>query len=229
MQIYPVIHYLDAATALGQVVIAKQCGADGVFLISHHGRDDDLISVARESKQRHPDFQIGINLLSNSPRFAAESALEVGLDMVWADDMGVDSRGITTGGDGGGGAWLSDFAHKHPAIKLFASVAFKYRPHEPHPDIAAERALIEGFIPTTSGSGTGSAPDVSKIALMSKAADGQLAIASGMTPENVADYAPYLSHILVATGIAVDDYRMDAGKLTRLISVAKASSFSLKG
>ena len=39
-----------------------------------------------------------------------------------------------------------------------------------------------------------------------------------MTPENVASYAPYLSHILVATGVALDEHSIDVEKLTQLIA-----------
>jgi len=76
--------------------------------------------------------------------------------------------------------------------------------------------LLAGFIPTTSGSATGKAPQLAKIISMSQ--HGVLAVASGMTPDNVSDYAPYLSHILVSTGISLDEYRIDPDKLKRLIS-----------
>lgn len=215
MHIYPVIHYLDRATALEEVNVARNCGAHGVFLISHRGNDAELVAVSAEAKRLHPDFRIGINLLSESPLHACNKADDHRLDMVWADDMGIDS--------GGGNAMaesLSRFARAFPSIQLFASVAFKYRPHEPNPPLAASIAQRLGFIPTTSGSATGSAPDVRKIIDMSVATNGQLAIASGMTPENVGSYAPYLSHILVSTGVGLDEYRIDPQRLTLLIANA---------
>lgn len=217
MRIYPVIHFLNRELALKQAMLAQQNGADGIFLISHLGDNEELCRVAWEAKQMLPTFEVGINLLSWSPRRAAEYALLDGLDMVWADDMGVNSQGLTSVE----GGWLSAFAGQHPHIKLFASVAFKYQPHEPDPALAARNAQAAGFIPTTSGSGTGSAPAVTKIAEMSAAVDGNLAVASGMTPENVAAYAPNLRYILVATGISIDDHRMDADKLRQLIAAAR--------
>ena len=90
--------------------------------------------------------------------------------------------------------------------------------------VELRNALAAGFIPTTSGSGTGSAPDLEKIVAMSRATGGVLAIASGMTPWNVAQYAPYLSHILVATGIALDEHRIDADKLCLLIANARVAA-----
>lgn len=212
MNIYPVIHHLNRGLTLEQVAIAKASGANGVFLISHHGNDDELVAIAAHAKGDHPDFAIGINLLSKPPIFAAFEARICGLDMVWADDMGVDSSGLA-----GRGVRLSALARDNPGVKLFASVAFKYQPHESSPDQAASNALAAGFIPTTSGAATGSAPEIEKIRLMSSAVAGNLAVASGMTPENVALYAPYLAHILVATGIGLDEYRIDPDRLGRLI------------
>lgn len=215
MHIYPVIHYLTREIALQQVALARGCGADGVFLISHDGADVDLVTVAARAKRDHPDFQIGINLLSEPPLHACERAKSSGLDMVWADDMGVDSSGANAMAHS-----LSDFARDWPEIVLFASVAFKYRPHEPDPARAARMAQSLGFLPTTSGAATGSPPDVEKIATMSAATGGRLAIASGMTPENVGRYASHLSHILVATGIGADGYHIDPQLLRRFIANA---------
>lgn len=216
MRIYPVIHYLDRATAFNEIQVARRCGADGVFLISHRGADQELLDVAGDAKRANPDFPIGVNLLTWEPSRAAFMAHAAGLDMAWADDMGVSSQGVTLVG-----ATLWKFGQMHPELQLFASVAFKYRAPEPRPAQAALYALGAGFIPTTSGAATGSAPEVTKIARMSAATGGTLAVASGMTPDNVAEYAPYLSHILVATGVALDEHRIDPAKLGRLIAVTK--------
>lgn len=217
MKIYPVIHFLDRETTIDQVAIARRAGATGVFLISHLGNDNELVNVAWEIKQANQGFPIGINLLSKSAIIATEKALEADLDMVWADDMGVDSNGLSTSGE-----YISRFAEINPQVRFFASVAFKYRPVDPLPALAAEKALHAGFIPTTSGAATGLPPSVKRIATMSKAVGGTLAVASGMTPENVASFAPYLSHILVATGISIDEHHIDEAKLRGLIANASA-------
>lgn len=216
--VFPVIHHLNSGISLGQVEVAKRCGADGVFLISHYGKDDEVVSVAADAKKAYPDFLIGINLLTRLPLDAAYLARDNGLDMVWADDMGVDSKGCTQEAK-----TLSSFVVENPGILMFASVAFKYRLPESNPAAAAVNALNAGFFPTTSGSATGHAPDVDKIISMSNATEGILAIASGMTPENVGQYAPYLSHILVSTGISLSECRIDEEKLKKLIAVVRGS------
>jgi predicted TIM-barrel enzyme len=213
-KIYPVIHYIDRDTAFTEAQKAISACVDGIFLISHRGDDMDLLSVACAIKIKHPKLPVGVNFLSRDALEATIMARKFGLPMVWSDDAGVDSKGLTDMG-------ISMQAQKvagADGFDVFASVAFKYRPHESNPELAAKNALEGGFIPTTSGSGTGSAPELAKIVSMSHATGGLLAVASGMTPENVAEYAPYLSHILVATGVAMDEHRMDVEKLKLLIA-----------
>lgn len=221
-KIFPVIHVLDRVTAIAEAQKAASAGADGIFLISHHGHDRELLSMACAIQAQHPALPVGVNLLSMGGLDSVVMTRKAGLPMVWGDDVGVDSKGLSDMG-------LSVRAQKMAGgaggvFDVFASVAFKYRPHEPDPEMAARNALQAGFIPTTSGSGTGSAPELKKIIAMSAATGGVLAVASGMTPENVSAYAPYLSHILVATGIGIDEYRMDADKLKLLIANSRTAS-----
>lgn len=218
MKVYPVIHYLGRATTMVEIAIARSAGAHGVFLIDHHGDDDELVDVAIEAKLRNSNFPIGINLLSRSPQEAARHAVEAELDMVWADSMGVSSRGLNELGES-----LSHFAAVNPALMMFAGVAFKYQAPEPDPASAAQHATKAGFIATTSGAATGSAPELAKIKSMYEAGGRRLAVASGMTPENIGDFAPFLSHCLVATGIGFDDHHIDRDKLVLFINNARAT------
>jgi hypothetical protein len=122
-------------------LLSREAGADGVFLISHGGADYELLGVAGEAKHANPDFRIGVNLLTWAPDKAAALAYATGLDMAWADDMGVDSKGLSTVARG-----LAVFKAERPSLGLFASVAFKYRAAEPDPALAAQNALAAGFI-----------------------------------------------------------------------------------
>lgn len=223
-KIYPVIHYIDRGTALSEAQKADEAGADGIFLISHHGEDMELLTVACALRVKYPHMKVGVNFLSMNGLDAVTMAREFELPMLWGDDVGVDSTGLNCTGRGvQAQKVLAGGTHK---LEVFASVAFKYRPHEPNPALAAKNALAAGFIPTTSGSGTGSAPELNKIIAMSKATGGILAVASGMTPENIGIFAPYLSHVLVATGIGLDEYRMDVAKLKALIANSRAQNTS---
>lgn len=220
MKIYPVIHHLDSATSLGQAALAQACGADGVFLISHGEQDHLLPGLASVIKRQHPNLSVGVNLLSRAASQAVDLARAHQLDMVWLDNAGVSSRGVTEEG-----RYLeSCLASSMLPLQIFAGVAFKHQAPEPDPAAAAREAKAAGFIPTTSGVATGQAPDIHKIQTMSKAADGELAVASGITPANVAQYHPFVSHVLVATGIGLDFHHLDANALSELIRVARELS-----
>lgn len=219
-KILPVIHYIDSNTALAEADKAFACGADGVFLISHHGNDMDLLEVGSSIRMKHPNLPIGINFLSSDVAEAANLVSDFGFPMFWTDSAGVNSEGVNSVARLIESCRLDNIEQGNP-FDVFASVAFKYQPTEPDPVLAAINALGAGFIPTTSGDRTGAAPDISKIRAMSEATSGLLAIASGMTPENIAGYAPYVSHILVATGIATDEYRMSESRLMELIENSK--------
>lgn len=219
--VLPVIHHLDTHTTLEQAALAMNCGADGVFLISHQGADDDLPPLAATLKGRYPGKLLGINLLGQSVQHAYQAALDFNLDAVWADSAGVSSAGLTDTG-----AWLADqIRHNASAGPLvFASVAFKYQPVEPHPAGAASAARAMGAVPTTSGARTGLPPTREKIGFMSSAAGGVLAVASGMDCDNVAGFVPMLSHILVATGVSVDDHHFDVDKLSAFVEIVRKTA-----
>ena len=217
MKIYPVIHHLDAVTSLAQAALVNACGADGLFLISHGEHDAALPKLAYAVKQEHQDLSVGINLLSLQPHKAVDLARAHLLDMVWLDNAGVSSGGVTEEG-----RYLeSCLASSMRPLLIFAGVAFKHQSPEPDPAAAAREAKAAGFIPTTSGVATGQAPDLQKIKAMSEAADGELAVASGITPANVRQYSPFVSHVLVATGISHDFHHLDAEALRELVRVAR--------
>jgi len=213
-KILPVIHHLNTVTTLREAYIAFECGADGVFLISHDGQCMDLLEIGPVLKARHPGSLIGINMLSKNCVDAYDMASEFGFDAVWADHVGVSSIGTTELGN-----QLAD-RMRGRKLMVFGSVAFKYQPVDPYPAVAARVACDMGMIPTTSGVATGRAPTIEKIATMSQAVGGSLAVASGMSCENVADFAPFLSHILVSTNVSRDDYHLDAAKLTKFVAIA---------
>lgn len=108
------------------------------------------------------------------------------------------------------------------APRFYGSVAFKYQAPEPDPAGAAVQALKLCMLPTTSGPGTGHAPDVEKARSMAAAVargplGGELAVASGMTPENVSAFLPYFTHFLVATGVSKDEHHFDEARLVQFI------------
>lgn len=225
-KILPVIHHLDRQTSLEQADLALRCGADGIFLISHNDADAELPGLGQEIAARWAGRTtaagarpfIGLNMLSTNPVAALGHVAKANLDGIWIDAAGFTSFGATPAGQK-----LAQAAKEAPGVSVFASVAFKYQPEEANPPQAAAVVRKFGLLPTTSGAGTGQAPSVDKIATMSAAAGGQLAVASGMDPQNVHLYAPYLSHILVATGVSIDDHHFDEHLLQRFVQAVRGA------
>lgn len=218
-QIYPVIHRLSASHALEQAQLAEACGADGVFVISHTGEDEGaLVSAVEIRKSRRcQDFSVGVNLLSTKPQNAVQLGRELLLDAVWIDNMEITSHAV-----GHVGRRCTDIAAGSD-LKLFGGVAFKYGPVESDPPKAAEVACEAGIVPTTSGPATGVAPDIKKIAAIAdRVGSRTLALASGVTPDNIAMFAPYLGHVLVSTGICGSPDHFCEHKLRALIHAARA-------
>lgn len=212
-KVYPVIHHLDRSTSIEQARIADEAGADGVFLISHGGQNDELVPLVREIKLL-TQLRVGVNFLGWSNCFALGAAHQAHADMLWLDAPGVNSAGLTREGE--------KFVHlmrliaPKDRLEVFGSVAFKYQLHESNPARAALAASAFGFIPTTSGPATGKPPTVEKICDMAAECK-TLAIASGMTLENVGLYSPYLTHVLVATGVSIDEHRFDFERLRAFV------------
>lgn len=66
--------------------------------------------------------------------------------------------------------------------------------------------------------GTGQAADIDKVCAMREGlGDGALALASGVTPENVRAYLPYVDAFLVGTGIEASFGVIDETKLAALL------------
>jgi predicted TIM-barrel enzyme len=143
--------------------------------------------------------RIGVNCLGLTPEnvFRAVSAKVAG---VWADNAGIreDSE-------------EQIYAKKvleardlcAPHCLYFGGVAFKYQRVVEDLEAACRIAARFMGVVTTSGIGTGHAADVEKIRRMKLSlGDVPLAIASGITPENVGDYLSFADCFLVATGIS---------------------------
>jgi predicted TIM-barrel enzyme len=133
---------------------------------------------------------------------------------VWADDAGIDERTreqpeadlIATARRESG--WQGLF---------FGGVAFKYQRRVEDLETAVRTATGFMDVVTTSGSGTGIAANREKIEAMKRALGGfPLAIASGVTPENVGDYLDVADCFLVATGVSRSFTELDPKKLHSL-------------
>ena len=98
-------------------------------------------------------------------------------------------------------------------------------------EIGTAASLASHFmdVVTTSGSATGVAAHIQKIKDMRAGCrDIAMALASGVTPENAAEYASLIDAFLVATGISKpgDFYNLDPSRLRALIQACRFQSYS---
>lgn len=216
-RVFPVIHLATLDLALRNAEIAESAGADGVFVIDMTGADDTCDDIALAIKFRFPKLLVGVNRLSMGALDSFERSLQCGLDLTWADKSGVTSAGPSAQARA-----LSGHA-EFPRHSFFGSIAFKYQAPELDPARAARWASDLGMIATTSGPGTGVSAPIEKVEAMREALGPQprLAIASGITPQNVPLYLPFVSDYLVATGISRDAHSLDPRLARALVEAVK--------
>lgn len=178
--------------------------------------------VATAIRKSFPHLLLGANFLSMSAVTALEKSLELGLNATWTDRPGIRSDRVAPTVP----ERITPLLRAHPEHVFFGSVAFKYQALDTDPAQAALHAFGHGMVPTTSGEATGVAADLSKIESMHKALSAAhphapLALASGLTPENLQDFRPFISHALVSTGISSTFYDFDETRLKSFIAAAK--------
>ena len=211
-----VIHVEDKKQALRNSQIAKEEGVDGIFLINHSIPSGELLFHYDEVRMRFPDLWIGLNFL-DLPTIAAIQVLPRTANGLWVDNAGiVESPHESTAQ----AAYYKDLrtrSWKNDQL-YFGSIAFKYQMPVKDPARAAELAIPYVDIITTSGAGTGIAAEVEKIRIMKNAiGEHPLAIASGVTPENVSEYLEYADCFLVATGVSKSHTELDASRVRKLV------------
>lgn len=217
IKIYPVVHVytFEQAVFAGHQAL-NEPGTQGAFIMSLHGEDELALEVATMLQQVYPNKTVGVNLLYTDHLTAIGLAVAASLKAIWFDNVGITSSGATP-------ITHDILQTNNNQLEIFGSVAFKYATVDPNPPEAARIARELGMIPVTSGPATGHPPTVHKVQAMSYSTIQalqplNLGIASGMAPNNISDFAPYLSHVLVATGIlASDGETFDIPKLQRLI------------
>ncbi|WP_143416502.1 BtpA/SgcQ family protein [Georgenia yuyongxinii] len=211
------------ATTVSQVDVAVTCGVEGVFLINHGADYKQLVQCLAAVRDAHPSIVLGANFirlgLAESLRTLAEDHDAAALvDALWTDDArkewspdGLDTIALMREKTGWRGAHFGGIAFKYQAPVSDTEL-------EPLAALAADRTDV----PTTSGPGTGKSADPSKLAAIRRGAGTTtpLAIASGVTTENIHSILPVVDFVLVATGIAAPDGRISPTRLREMLAVA---------
>lgn len=235
VKIFPVIHVASVTQVLREMSVAVKHPVDGVFLIDHDANDARLLECIRAARSEHTNLFLGANfirrpLLEALDILARAFGRAIPLDAIWADDAGLNQ--VT---DGNARA-QAEARTVSDAISLrreqlgwagqyFGGVAFKYQAPvamEFLPRLG-EVAGRHVDVPTTSGPGTGQAAETSKLhALRVGLGMHPLALASGITPDNVGEYVGLVDHILVSSGITNPVGNIDEDKLARLLENVRA-------
>ena len=218
-RIYPVIHILNEQQVIRNIEIANDANADGVFLINHNSSVDDLIRLSMTAKGL--TSWVGINCLGYSA-LEAMKVVPPWVDGLWADnaEINVDEERRRAAGQSQALKIREEQKQRSWLGTYFGGVAFKYQKSVDDVAKAAKVASEYMDVVTTSGPGTGKAANIDKIKKMWEAMlpGSRLAIASGITPENIELYLPYATDFLVATGISHDFYNLDSTKLHLLMA-----------
>lgn len=218
--VLPVIHVETPRQTLKNAEIAQKAGADGAFLISMQGMSHkELSEMHRVVQNEFSTWWVGVNYLDLST-IEVFNTINDNISGVWADDARINE-------------WVEQQVEAEEIKKLqhargwnglyFGGVAFKYQRDVDNIELAAQIATHYMDVVTTSGSGTGSAPDREKIARM-KGAIGThpLGIASGITPSNVSEYKEVADCFLVATSLLVPGREeFDPGKVKDLVDAVR--------
>lgn len=199
----PVIHCVDPQKkngiqhAIRNTRIAVANNADGVFLIGHTINYLDLVDIYRNVRKDFPDTWIGVNFLDlphkdNWGHLADVAWRCEGLNALWTDGLPNEKLLL------------------HDTTDVYGSVAFKYiNPNQNGVELqhACEQASMFVDVVTTSGDKTGSPPEILKLKTMRHhlPLNISLALASGISEENVISFLPYVDKFLVASSIAERD------------------------
>ncbi|KAB2911352.1 MAG: adenine phosphoribosyltransferase [Kofleriaceae bacterium] len=221
----PVIHPVGRDEALASVEVAVAAGVKGVFVINQGMSEKQVLALMMEIRGRHPALWVGVNLLGFSPIEILERGLEAGdgrLDGIWSDNAHIDEDAAQ---QPEAAAFVAARREVDWSGLYFGGVAFKYQREVADAKLEWAARVARGYMDVvcTSGPGTGHEARVEKVAAMRAGlgSDGALALASGVTPENVGNFLPHVDAYLVGTGIEARLGVLDAERvaaLHRLIS-----------
>jgi uncharacterized protein len=193
-------------------------GADGIFLMNRSIKPNELVRVYKYVRDRlrekkYPRGWIGLNMLGLDA-YAAFLRLPEDANGMWVDDSGVTDTSVSISTE----EFVKGRA-KRPSWHglYFGGVAFSDESDLKDPGAAARMAKPYMDVVVTSGANVGSAPDPGKIHEMKRALDDfPLAVAGGITDENVHLYLDWADCLIVGSGIRASVAELDPKLVRRL-------------
>ena len=197
-EIIPVIHMLNEEQVFTNVDTCIASGIEKIFIINHAVSTQDLLSCAFKVRDKY-DIWTGVNMLGTEGRHAIQ--IDWNLDGIWCDET-------------------LKFEDVYPSCyegMVFSGLAFKYQPQPLDLKKACEEIKPVCNVATTSGVGTGQAANIAQIhRIRAYLGDFPMAIASGISAENVKYYKDIADYLLVASSITDSNELIIADKLKEL-------------
>ena len=199
-ELIPVIHMINENQVLTNVETCLSCGIEKVFIINHQTTSEELIKCAKRVKETYPRLWVGINMLD---KYVEDAILyDFGFDGLWCDQS----------------IKLEDYLSRKFKGMLFTGLAFKYQPQPKDIELACKESILTSDVSTTSGPGTGKAADINKILeLRSYLGEHPMAIASGVSVDNIENYKGIVDYLLVASSITSRSEIIYKDKLLELL------------
>ena len=201
--------------ALSEAQIYRDCGVHALMVENMHdvpylrAPGPEIVAamavVAHEIKKAHPNLSLGIQILAGANREALSAALAAGADFVRAEGF-VFGHVADEGYIDACAGELLRFRKSIGAerVAVFADVKKKHSSHAVTADVdvvqtahAAEFFLADGVILT--GAATGEAASLAELRAVSEAVRIPVVVGSGITAENVRDYAPLADALVVGS------------------------------
>lgn len=156
--------------------------------------------MCRKSKKTYPNLWVGINMLD---KYVEDAILyEFDFDGLWCDQS----------------IKLEDYKYRKFKGMLFTGLAFKYQPQPKDIELACKESILTSDVSTTSGPGTGKAAAINKILeLRSHLGEHPMAIASGVSVDNIENYKGIVDYLLVASSITSRSEIIYKDKLLELL------------
>jgi len=218
--VLPAIHARTSKQVIENLKIVEWEWADGFFLVNNKISSPELLNIYRDIQWKFDSLFHWINDLWVSPDQTFLDTAECRTDWIWVDNPriqavnGIDETDvIEQAKQTVNRKWL-----------YFWWVAFKYQKAIPEKELphAIDQAKLHMDVLTTSGSATWNAANIDEIKKFHAHAWWfPIALASGITPDNIWSYAPYIDVSIVATWISQDFFNLDRNKLKKLIRRCK--------
>lgn len=221
----PVIHVKDLEQVLKNCELCFECGTDGVWLINHNVDSSELVRIIKDVRNIYPEKWIGANFVDLYAHEAFDVINETGikLDGLWVDNAMIneDSTFQKTA------EFLNCVRFKNSWNGLyFGSIAFKYKAQPKNLKTLAKKAYPFMDVVTTSGTGNGNEMPVKKAQDIFDSVMGTpIAIASGVTHQNIQKYSKYVNCFMVSSCIESDFFNFDRQKLIDLVSIVRLLNF----